>query len=523
MKVRGSRYFAVHRFGAWTVGAAAVHALLFIGTLTAMGAEAPPLPPGLDAPKSDSTPALPEGLGKPAKDAGPALPEGLGDGQTKSGPALPKGVESSGPELPPGLGEGEQKADSATAGEGKSTGENLADRIPSWLHGFWEARAGIRTQEDPVEPADAILGETRLQLKLEKSWNKAILEFTGDVYGDAVLEEGAFDLRQLRLTWRPLENVDIRMGRQILTWGTGDLLFINDLFPKDWQSFFIGRDTEYLKAPTDAIKIGWYHDFLNVEFVYTPQFVSDRFITGERISYWDPMFSRFAGQDDQVDYNAPSDWFEDDEFAVRLYRSIGSYELAFYGYSGYWKSPAGQHFPPLEATFPKLNVYGASLRGNFLKGIGNVEVGYYDSRQDRSGSSPFISNSEFRLLLGYEQELAKNLTGGIQYYLEHMMDYDAYRSAIFTRILGEPRDEDRHVVTVRLTKLLMNQNLRLSLFAYCSPSDSDAYLRPNVNYKVNDHWSVEAGGNVFFGAWNQTFFGQFENNTNVYASVRFSF
>lgn len=464
-------------------------------------------------------PALPEGLGEPAPDPGPALPEGLGDAPGSQGPALPEGIES-GPALPPGLDDAGQP--SSDAGESEPD-TRLIDRLPPWLHGYWETRVGVRVQDDPAQSKDLILGETRMQLELEHSWDDATLEFTGDTYGDAVLEEGEFDLRQLRLTWRPVDSIDIRLGRQILTWGTGDLLFINDMFPKDWQSFFIGRDTEYLKAPSDAVKVGWYNTFLNVELVYTPQFAPDRFITGERISYWDPLFSRFAGSDSQVKYNAPSDWFEDDEFALRLYRSLGSVEIALYGYSGYWKSPGGQHFPPLQASFPKLNVYGASVRGNVFKGIGNIEMGYYDSRQDRSGSSPFINNSEFRLLVGYEQELAKELTGSIQYYLEHMMDYDAYRSAIFTRILGEPRDENRHVVTVRLTKLLMNQNLKLSLFAYYSPSDSDAYLRPNVSYKVNDHWTVEAGGNVFSGAWDQTFFGQFENNSNIYAGARYSF
>lgn len=496
---------SLHRYAAWTVRFVTVHALLLLTALPSMDAEAPALPEGLgdSAPKSD----------------GPALPEGLGDAPVPDGPSLPEGLGST-PELPPGLGEVAAK-DPDT--DESSDGLRLIDRIPPSIHGYWETRAGVRLQDDPVQSKDAILGETRLQLKTKKVWDRAALEFTGDVYGDAVLEEGDFDLRQLRLTWTPISNVDVRIGRQILTWGTGDLLFINDMFPKDWQSFFIGRDTEYLKAPADAVKIGWYNDFLNVEFVYTPQFAPDRFITGERISYWDPLFSRPAGEDSQVNFKAPNDWFEDDEFALRLYRNVGSYELALYGYSGYWKSPAGQRFPPLQVTFPKLNVYGASLRGNIFKGIGNIEVGYYDSRQDRGGSSPFVNNSEIRLLVGYEQELAKEFTGAFQYYLEHMMDYDAYRGAAVTRILGEPRDENRHVFTARLTKLLMNQNLKLSMFTYYSPSDSDAYLRPNISYKVNDHWTVEAGGNVFLGTWNQTFFGQFEDNTNVYASARFSF
>ncbi len=67
--------------------------------------------------------------------------------------------------------------------------------------------------------------------------------------------DGAFDLREASLVFSPSADTDVKVGRQILTWGTGDLVFINDLFPKDWVSFFIGRDVEYLKAPSDALKV----------------------------------------------------------------------------------------------------------------------------------------------------------------------------------------------------------------------------------------------------------------------------
>ena len=360
----------------------------------------PALPPGLEAPDSGS--ALPPGLAEPA---GPALPPGLN--------------EPGDPALPPGLGDETVADDKAETKEGTT----LLDRLPWKLHGFWEVRGGLRTQNDRAQPRDATLGEVRLQLETKKAWQSTVLEFTGDVYFDGVLEEAEFDLRRLRLTWSPLDTLDVRAGRQVLTWGTGDLLFINDLFPKDWQSFFIGRDVEYLKAPSDAVKVGWYPEWGNVEFVYTPQFEPDRYITGERISYFHPMFG-LSGRRSRVHTNPPNDWFEDDEFALRVYRSVGRYEIAAYGYAGYWKSPAGMRLIPFQATFPKLNVYGASLRGPLGKGIFNAEVGYYDSRQDRHGDKMHIDNSQFRLLIGYEQELAKELTGSVQYYVEHMMDHD---------------------------------------------------------------------------------------------------
>jgi len=84
-------------------------------------------------------------------------------------------------------------------------------------------------------------------------------------------------------------------------------------------------------------------------------------------------------------------------------------------------------------------------------------------------------------------------------------------------------DENRSVITLCLTKLLLQQNLQLSFFTYHSPSDEDGYLRTNVSYKVSDDFEIESGLNYFYGANPVTFFSQFEKASNVYASARYSF
>lgn len=194
--------------------------------------------------------------------------------------------------------------------------------------------------------------------------------------------------------------------------------------------------------------------------------------------------------------------------------------MALYGYWGYWKSPGGQNTDRV-AIFPKLNVYGGSVRGTIGPGIGNAEIGYYDSTEDRDGNDAMINNSEMRYLLGYSQELARDFTLGLQYYLEQLLKYGAYTTSLPT---GSPaRDEFRHVLTLRLTQLLMSQNLRLSLFTYYSPSDQDTYLRPIINYKATDSLALEMGANIFAGEEDYTFFGQFHYNTNLYGAVRYSF
>ncbi len=387
------------------------------------------------------------------------------------------------------------------------------------VHGFYEIRAGYRTRKDKYEKDMSVM-ETRLQLDLSSYTDWADFKVKGDVMADRVEEQADFDLRQGYMFTRPFDFMDVTVGRQVLTWGTGDLIFINDLFPKDWQSFFIGRDTEYLKAPSDAAKISLFGDFANLDIVYTPQFDPDRFISGRRISYWNSNLGRLAGADAVQHTNKPDRWLRDDEIAVRLYRNISNYELALYGYRGYWKSPGGQTPDATQAVFPDLNVYGASIRGNIGKGIGNLEFGYYESGEDQSGKKPNVNNSELRFLAGYTQEVGKDFTAGLQYYLEYMTDYGRHKDS---RPSGLVRDRDRHVLTLRLTKLLMSQNLRLSFFSYYSPSDDDVYMRPNVHYKLSDDLAVELGANIFFGDHPGTFFGQFQNNTNIYTAVRCSF
>ncbi|MFO7597929.1 MAG: hypothetical protein R6W92_16490 [Desulfocurvibacter africanus] len=385
------------------------------------------------------------------------------------------------------------------------------------VHGFLEARGGVRTQSDPHEKDISVL-ETRLQGEAVTNTDWAQFKYKGDLWYDGVLEEVLYDTREAWIFAWPSDSLDIKLGRQVLTWGTGDLVFVNDLFPKDWQSFFIGRDDEYLKAPSDSIKASVFTDLLSADIVYTPLFASDRFITGEYISYWNGNLQRLAGNDSELDYDKPDNWFADDELALRLNRTVGAYEVALYGYWGFWKCPGGQEASG-ESIFPRLDVYGGSVRGPIGPGIGNIEAAYYLSLEDQGGRDPMINNSEVRYLVGYAQEISRDFNGSIQYYIEQMLDYHDYRTNLES---GQPRDELRHVVTLLLTKLLLNQDLELSLSGYYSPSDQDAYLRPKARYKYTDHLSQEVGANIFLGEHDYTMFGQYKNNTNIYMALRYS-
>ncbi|MBL7076331.1 MAG: hypothetical protein ISS31_02565 [Kiritimatiellae bacterium] len=400
------------------------------------------------------------------------------------------------------------------------------------FHGFGEYRYGERLDDQSLED-DRSLNELRVQGDALWYHDLFAAQLKGDLVCDDVaadrdsidLEtgEGFFDLRQANILISPLSWMDLKAGRQVLTWGTGDLVFINDQFPKDWQSFFLGRDVEYLKAPSDALFVSMFPAVANIDVAYIPRFDADRHITGERLSYWNGQ--AVVGQDAVLVTDRPNDWFEDDEIAVRVYRNTGAFELALYGYHGYWKSPGGLNPATGQWIFPGLAVYGASARGPLGNGIMHAEAGYYDSFDDRDGNNPFINNSEARLLLGYEREIAADLTMGVQYYVERMLDRDEHIAALESMAMpiDTVRDEDRHTVTLRLTYLAMNQNLVLSCFTRYSPNEKDGYVKPTATYKMSDRWQATLGGNIFFGDDEHTFLSQFKDNNNVDGSVRLSF
>ena len=130
-------------------------------------------------------------------------------------------------------------------------------------------------------------------------------------------------------------------------------------------------------------------------------------------------------------------------------------------------------------------------------------------------------NDQQRFLAGYEWEAARNFQVALQYYAEILLDYDGYRSMLPSG--QSARDEVRQVATLRLTRLLMNQNLILSLFTFYSPTDADGYCRPSLAYQVDDRWRLMGGANLFWGREDHTFFGQFDDNNNVYAAIRYAF
>lgn len=391
----------------------------------------------------------------------------------------------------------------------------LAVRADVALSGFVQQNTAVNTVTANPDGQHYKWLEERAQLKLDASGGAWRALLKGDVAYDHLGRNGESELREGYVDYAG-GNWDLRVGRQVITWGLGDLVFVNDVFPKDQEALIAGRPLEYLKLGIDAVKLGVYPAFASFELVAAPNFRASRVPDAERFWLYDPLpavTSRETVEPDRGDV------------ALRAYRDIAGYDAALYVYRGFQRTPsmrADSMVAPTKITmfYPELSVYGASLSGRAGTGVLSLEAAYYDSPQDASGSDAAVPNSQTRMLVGYQIQPVEDLSLGFQYYAEYMHDYDAYRAALAP---GSPVEERiTHTVTLRVTQFFWHHTLRASLYALYNTSNGDYFVNPELRYSFTDQVWGALGANAFGGEpWGQ--FGQLSRDDNIYLQLRYEF
>lgn len=357
--------------------------------------------------------------------------------------------------------------------------------------------------------------EERAQLKLDASNGAWHLLAKGDLAWDHLGRQDQSELRELYVDYTA-NHWDMRVGRQVVTWGLGDLVFVNDVWAKDHEAMFSGRPMEYLKRGVDAVKLGAYPEFANFELIVSPTFRESRIPDARRFHLYDPMPAVTARNTTKPGQG---------DVGLRIYRDVGGWDAAVYLYRGFQRTPSmrpdSMTAPTRIAYFhPPLSVYGVSASGRVGEGVFGLEAARYDSRQDRSGNDFAVPNSQTRLLASYQMQPMEDVSLGFQYYVEHMHQYDAYRAALPA---GFPVDRRwSNTVTARWTQFFLHQTLRLSIYASYNNGNGDRFVNPELRYGFTDKIWGAVGANLYGGKpFGQ--FGQLERDDNVYLQMRYEF
>ena len=164
------------------------------------------------------------------------------------------------------------------------------------MHGFLQNNSSQRIVTSSQFPAELLKLENRAQLELIHAGTKWGWHSKTDGVWDSDNRYSLIDVREAYLT-KPSSRLDLTLGKEIITWGVGDLIFLTDVFPKDWVAFITGAPIEYLKKGSILAKANYYVRGTGVEAIWIPVFGGDTLPTGNKLAFFSPFSAGTPIQD----------------------------------------------------------------------------------------------------------------------------------------------------------------------------------------------------------------------------------
>ena len=386
-----------------------------------------------------------------------------------------------------------------------------AESATQWS-GYIESAYSTRLSADPRFDSRATRAELKGQVEVSHALDRLQLSGKLDVHADAV-EDGLWvDVREALATLPLGARANLKLGRQVLSWGTGDLLFINDRFPKDFVTPLAGGEDFYFKAPSNSARLALSAPLFNIDLAYTPRFASDRYIDGERLGFFDSRSGQRVGGSDLIDAREPKASLGNGEWGLRLHRTREGIEYAAYLYRGFDKQPLGADALGRPSHFQRDSA-GFSIRAPLAGGIGSFETGREWSGAELAQVAARVPHKT-SAMLGFEKEWLPKLTLGLQLYAEQHAREPGNASPL--------NGEERQLVSLRISRQALRDRLNLSAIAFHSPNQHDRWLRVTLSHRLSDQWLLGASANVFGGRIDR-FFGQLEDDSNAGVWVRRQF
>lgn len=385
----------------------------------------------------------------------------------------------------------------------------------SGFSGYVQEHFTYRTQSKAlcgaVEACSVMVNEQRLQVLGEwqpASTFGAVLRV--DALHDSANQRSRALVREGYVDMTPSPYFAIRFGRQVITWGVADYLFVNDMFPKNYDAFFTGKPFDHMKEAVDALKINGLIGETETELVLSrPQ--RDEMPSSSR------FLSAVLPGSARIEHASR----HGTDGALRLATKLGRLDSSFY--AGYYRNrEAGLYAVPGNAVRWKMQPtthVGASVTGNIANGIGLAELAYLATKSEPANMNPYLPGRHIKALIGYARELGQDLSMSMQYHHEYQVNYASHMQSLASMTTPAPRT--RQTAYVRLHKRLLHQTMGLGVQLFAS-GDGGRYVNPFVSYSIIDGLNVEAGANWFSGPADSRY-GMMKRDSNAYTSLRYSF
>jgi hypothetical protein len=346
----------------------------------------------------------------------------------------------------------------------------------------------------------------------ELLWERRVNErVTMSARAEAVFGPSAsrdrISLREGFLDWTPGSQLNLKFGRQVLTWGVSDYLYVNDIFPKNYDAFFTGGGFDRMKEPVDAARVTWHGPPVSVETIVS-RAKADRLPSPDRfLATQLPATASVVGNDGL-------------DAAFKASSQLQGWDVAAYAAS--FQSRERRLYVDatgLRADHPRLKHLGVSLTGNAPSGVVWVEGAIRHAAEAKDNTvSRHSLGSSVKLIAGYSREVGQDITASMQLQIEAPTNFNRYAATLGPGV--RPVERLATTLHARLQSRYLNQTLGIGAQLFAG-SERDTHFNPFANWSPADGWTIEAGANLFNGR-TDTRYGAFRDDSNVYVQGRYS-
>ncbi len=392
---------------------------------------------------------------------------------------------------------------------------------------LWQDRFTISGWLDAIQsvrlrsPDESLTSRARLRLELaaDMDW------LYGFVSADAeknwqISSESGVDLHEAWVE-HVADSWDLRLGEQIIIWGRADGVQITDMISPPDYTESISRDLDEIRMPVSAARLRLLGERIDTVLLWIPFFKAAVQPEGDNPWAITPVFPEHI-EVSSTSADTPEDSLENGEFALKVSSYLSGLDLAasiFYTWDDFpaMHRRVGRTGDKTTVEFaPKhhrLTIFGLEGARPWSDYVFRVEAAYYRGRYYAPASlfGQPDKKDAVKWLSGIDWNPGNDWTVTAQLIGDHVLGSDASLA----------RKSHQYISTLNISKKLLAQTLTLANMLYWQLDTGEVFDRFKITYDLSDAVALFAGVDIFAG--DDGAFGRYEENTQVWLKVKYSF
>lgn len=351
---------------------------------------------------------------------------------------------------------------------------------------------------------------------------------------DEGIERDTVEFHTGGVTVFPFENSSVFLGRDYVIWGRADKVNPVDVVNGEDFTQFLVQDQQRRKLPNTLVNYTYAREDTKFELIYAPRYEGNLLpIRGTRWCQYrceiaSPVNGNQAGFDVTVTDTLGANDVDSGEMSARFTSRAGRYDYGLVAQSGFDK------FPVYSRTFTGLTsltlnrelerrekvggdvaftVGEFGIRAEALYQIDSVLHYLVETPEFATDDDGLKDVDQLNWIVGVDWRSSGDLYINVQYAQNKFLDVPEekfFRSSFET------------LATFQISDLFLDNDLELKLTVFYETADDSHAVSPEAGYRLSDEarWVT---GIYYFEGNEQTFFGEHEDNTNVFTYLEYIF